>query len=311
MFFALSGFLITYLLLVEKKKNSINVPHFYYRRILRIWPLYYLYLATSLAVATIYNIEYPASSVPFYVLLAANVPFLFEAYVPFVAHYWSVAVEEQFYLFWPWLVKFTHKYFLTKVMAIAGLLIVLKVLFHILPGTEIISSAIGITRVHCMMIGAGGAILYYRGNQLFEKISTHLLTQALCWIVMLLIILNKFHVASILDSEIVSVVTTLIIISQITRKNYIVSLDNRFSDFLGKISYGLYIIHPLLIFFLGKAIGGLNLEPILKLPLVYGSVLGLTILLSYVSYTYFEKPFLKIKNRFATVKSSGTAISKI
>src|SRR4051812_30029422 len=48
MFFALSGFLITYLLLLEKEKRPIHIRNFYVRRALRIWPLYYLYLITSL-----------------------------------------------------------------------------------------------------------------------------------------------------------------------------------------------------------------------------------------------------------------------
>ncbi len=106
MFFALSGFLITYLLLIEKKKkDSIDIKKFYIRRILRIWPLYYFYIIIVLVVYLIFGIDYNEEMMPFYILLAANIPLIIQSSLPFIGHLWSIGVEEQFYLFWPWIFK--------------------------------------------------------------------------------------------------------------------------------------------------------------------------------------------------------------
>jgi len=77
-FFSLSGFLITYLLLLEKEKAEINVPYFYMRRVLRIWPLYYIALAAAVLIMFSYGLDIRqlSSSLPFYVFFAANIPFV-------------------------------------------------------------------------------------------------------------------------------------------------------------------------------------------------------------------------------------------
>ena len=112
MFFTLSGFLITYLLLLEKEKyKDVNIKQFYIRRILRIWPLYYLYLLLSLVALFIYDSQVLNGNVIFYVLLLANVPFILGVQIPVIGHFWSLGVEEQFYLFWPWVVKKSKKLF--------------------------------------------------------------------------------------------------------------------------------------------------------------------------------------------------------
>ncbi len=115
-FFVLSGFLITYLLLKEKELGGIGIRNFYVRRILRIWPLYYLIVALCFFVAPyigILQVEGYAEAVHndlaaklfLFVAMMANVAFVLLPTVPFGNVLWSVAVEEQFYLFWPHLMK--------------------------------------------------------------------------------------------------------------------------------------------------------------------------------------------------------------
>ena len=101
----------------------------------------------------------------------------------------------------------------------------------------------------------------------------------------------------------------VLIIGQITIKNRLVNLDLKAFDFLGKISYGMYVIHPLIIFFSAMLLKGINLPPVIKYVAVYAFVIGLTVLLAWLSYEYFEKRFLKIKTRFTTVASSNTRTS--
>lgn len=104
-FFVLSVFLITYLLLAEKKVQEIDIKKFYLRRLLRIWPLYYLYFIIALLVLYYLGQELKLNTLLLYIFFAANVPYIVDTKLLFLDHYWSLGVEEQFYLFWPWLVK--------------------------------------------------------------------------------------------------------------------------------------------------------------------------------------------------------------
>ncbi|MEJ0054763.1 MAG: acyltransferase family protein [Bacteroidota bacterium] len=129
-FFSLSGFLITYLLLEENKESGIDIKNFYTRRILRIWPLYYLYLVLCLITSLLFGMPFPSASIVFYVLLMANIPFVFGYALPFLSHFWSLGVEEQFYSFWPWIVKKSSS-ILKLTIIISGVLIFFKCLFKI------------------------------------------------------------------------------------------------------------------------------------------------------------------------------------
>jgi peptidoglycan/LPS O-acetylase OafA/YrhL len=110
-----------------------------------------------------------------------------------------------------------------------------------------------------------------------------------------------------LTAEITAVISLFIIIGQVQGKNKIpVNLEKEWLDFLGKISYGIYVIHPFVILLFVYLYKNLNLNFYFQNFVVYSSVLILTVLFSYLSYNYFEKPFLKLKSGFAVVKSSGT-----
>src|SRR6218665_2013482 len=126
LFFVLSGFLITFLLLKEKELNGkISIPHFYLRRILRIWPVYFFVVALCLFFFPLFQ-EFYLLPKGFPIGVSTNVlnPWL---YVGFLGNFdylfngisnvligilWSVSVEEQFYLFWPLFVAFIPKRFL-------------------------------------------------------------------------------------------------------------------------------------------------------------------------------------------------------
>lgn len=308
LFFGLSGFLITFLLLLEKEKKEINIRHFYFRRILRIWPLYYSYMAICLVVMLITGLHIDISTLLFYIFFTPNIPFAFSLALPFLYQYWSIGVEEQFYLFWPVVIKKIKKLFVI-ILSFTILLVLLKFVFrYAVPEGDksIVSIFLGITRFQSMMIGALGAILYYKKNAIFIKIASHKLTQTLAWLVIILLLFNKFHIASIIDNEIVTVVAVIIIIGQITEKNRLISLEGRVFDFLGKISYGIYIIHPLVIFVLAMCLKNLEMTSFAKYLLVYLSVVLATVLIAWLSYTYFENWFLKLKSEYAVIKTAAS-----
>ena len=306
-FFVLSGFLITYLLQVEKETQPIAIKKFYLRRILRIWPLYYIYLVLCVTTILVFGLDLNISSLFFYIFYAANVPFILGTTLPFLAHYWSLGVEEQFYLFWPWLIK-KIKYLELTIFSLIVILIGTKLILHFSSSDSLIELAVRVTNFHCMMIGGLGAILYMKKHKLFMKLTNNKLSQAFCWIVMFFLAINKFHLISAIDGELIAIVALILMIGQIEIKNRIVNLDNGLFNFLGKISYGIYVIHPLLIYLLSKILYPVNIGSNYKCVLIYITITGTTILLAYLSYTYIEKYFLKFKSRYTVVKSSATKL---
>ena len=129
LFFVISGFLITFLLLKEIENTStISVPKFYARRILRIWPIYYLFIIISFIVCWIFNSEIQFYNQNFwlYIFFASNIPLVFHQQIFILAHYWSIGVEEQFYALWPWLVKFSKNKLLLISLSVFGVIFLLK-----------------------------------------------------------------------------------------------------------------------------------------------------------------------------------------
>ena len=308
-FFTLSGFLITYLLLKEKEVATLKIKDFYIRRVFRIWPLYYLYLFASIITAIIFGLAFNKLSVPFYFLLAANIPFILGNALPFLAHYWSLGVEEQFYLFFPQIAKLPNRRLLKIAFILIITLLCLKFIFWMLErkfAIELPFLVISVTRFNIMLTGVIGAILYYNKTDLFIRFATHKITQFSSWLCIFLIAINKFHIASVIDQDLIAVISVFIIIGQITKRNHIINLENKLCDFIGKISYGIYVIHPLLIFFYQKLLGRFNSDSILNYLIIYFFIISTTIMIAYISYEFYEKKFLKMKAKFTTVKSSNT-----
>lgn len=151
-FFILSGFLISYLLLAEKKETgNVSIKTFYLKRVLRIWPLYYVVFFISLFILPMLvswlgadYIEGNLNTFPnlnttagengplWFLLFIGN---FYRAYdlglTPFaIGVLWSVCVEEQFYLFWPWIVKkFSNTWILAIALIIFGISLTYKALY--------------------------------------------------------------------------------------------------------------------------------------------------------------------------------------
>ena len=131
-FFALSGFLITYLLLHEKDKTgTVHITKFYVRRALRIWPLYFLFII----LAVLASDKALDSNFLYYIFFSGNLALVLKATYPYLAHYWSLGVEEQFYLFWPWVMRFS-KSIIGGIMAVFILVFGLKIAIRIGYGGE-------------------------------------------------------------------------------------------------------------------------------------------------------------------------------
>ena len=309
-FFTLSGFLITFLLLKElEKTGSIDVKKFYMRRVLRIWPLYYVYLFIVILINGISNIQWP---ILFYLLMVPNFKNSFvgiintvvgtNIMVLMVGHYWSLGVEEQFYAFWPWVIRKSKNLF--KLLILFPILFILmKLILRIIYAPYNVLVLVNYTRFGCLSIGALGAYLYFNHSNKLELLNKKWV-ELIAWAFFIVVGFNKFHLTSIIDHEIISLFTLVIIFNQINNPARLISLENKFFDYLGKISFGLYVYNPLVIYLMAFLFNYFVINNILlKKILIYVLVVPAIVLVAHISYNYFEKRFLKLKRNYTTVIS--------
>lgn len=304
-FFGLSGFLITYLLMKEKDKlKDISIKKFYIRRILRIWPLYYFAL-----VITILILGLKANEISWmYFAMMPNIAYISGMKMKLLGHYWSVGVEEQFYLFWPWFVKIIKKPLLI-ISLFAVLFFVSKIIVNLYAPQSSVMSFLHKTRFDCLALGGIAATLLLKRNALFLMICKSKIAEIASWVVILLIALGKFHILSVLNHEVATIVILVIIINQVDNSKKLISLENKVFDYLGKISYGLYIYNPLVIYLVSLVLKNYHSSNhFLNLIAIYVVNIFFIIVVSHLSYFYFEKQFLKFKEKFAVIKSKSSAL---
>lgn len=238
----------------------------------------------------------------------ANIPFIFAKSLPLIAHYWSLGVEEQYYLFFPQIAKLSIKKMFFTFLIIGSVLWLLKIVFLALqsrsPLFATLYQFLFVTRFYSMFLGGIGAILFYKSNASFIKLFTNKAVQLISWAIIGLLAFNKFHIASVIDSEIVAVVSLALIVGQITKKG-LSNLEKLVFDFLGKISYGIYVIQPAIILFISHVLS-VKTHSWYNYVFIYVIVALFTILIAYLSYEYFEKKFLKIKGKFSVVHSKSS-----
>ena len=134
-------------------------------------------------------------------IIKANIPFCTASGLWPVVHFWSIGVEEQFYLFWPWLAKYSKRRLLQIAIIICCFWLVCKY------GSLLI----------------GGKCLVY---------------------------LN--YIPAPFRIQYMAVLSLVVIMSQLKEEPFVVNLETPFFDFIGKISYGIYVIHPILIFLFSR-----------------------------------------------------------
>lgn len=325
-FFVLSGFLITYLLMQEKAvKETVAVKKFYIRRILRIWPMYYLVVLLGfLVLPHIHVIDNPylnkfldsnfAPNFTLYLLFLPNLAFAAYAAVPHIGQTWSIGVEEQFYLLWPLIVKYS-KNVLRALLMVIGILVVLKVivlvLYRQMPDNttiKIIKPFLAMTKMESMAIGGIGAYFLFKGN---EKIKW-LMNNGIMISSLIIIVLLVYFTPPVIQDAIYlvySVLFLVIILNVSSNPNSILKLENRAFKMLGNISYGIYMYHLIVIAFVFAGLNYIGMQiddSFMSQLIVYTSTIVLTVFVSVLSYSYFEKPFLNLKHKFTIIKSGSS-----
>ena len=303
-FFVISGFLITFLLLNETEMtNDVSIPKFYMRRILRIWPLYYAYLILALIAVAIFHDEINSAGW-FYTFFSGNISHALSLGIIPLFHFWSLGVEEQYYLWYPWMVKYNKKHLLTAVTLLCVCWFGLKLFAYAVFGKGLFYRILGITQFDCMMIGAMGAIMYYRKTDWFCKISGHPVVVVLAWTLFFSSGLYANHIPSPVRNEFIAIVSLFVIVAGLLRKPI---LENKVMNYLGQISYGIYVIHPLLLYVFTRLIQPAQfMSNNMAAVVVFCAISALTIGLASLSYKYFEIPFLRMKDRFSVVQSTNT-----
>ncbi|MBV5343554.1 acyltransferase [bacterium] len=169
-FFVLSGFLITYLLLKENKRtNTISIKNFYIKRVLRIWPLYFLLVIIGTLIVPFvfelaninYQMPYTLSEVWFYFLffLPGLVTYFFGHHL--LEPLWSIGIEEVFYLIWAPLFKIGKQRIFVILVAIFVIKVILLILAQFWIKDPLTVYLIQMFRFEAMAIGGLGAFFIF------------------------------------------------------------------------------------------------------------------------------------------------------
>lgn len=325
LFFVLSGFLITYLLLAEKETlGQIKFSSFYLRRVLRIWPLYYVVVILGLFVLPHFNFFYFPNLTPLvsehlaiksflYIFILPNIAKELYPAVPYLSQAWSIGVEEQFYIIWPILIHYSTRYLRNFLLLAAGIYIIGQLSWalttpqrHILPInelTDIIKNFLFFFRIQCMAIGGLFALVLFRNWIKIIKILTNRVVQVLVWIVVIVMIV-KGQTIPYITHEIYGALFGILILNLALTKSSIINLQYKALDYLGRISYGLYMLHGIAIV-VSIRLANIAKDSLSHHVMTYVMTLGLSILLAAFSFRYVETPFLQLKKYFSRIKSGS------
>ncbi len=316
-FFVLSGFLITYLLLKEKNNTGkINIKTFYFKRILRIWPLYFLLviigtIGLPFAFSLLHiNYEMPYNLTDTWYYFVFFLPCLVTFYFGhhFLEPLWSIGVEEVFYLIWAPLFKLNKNKILNLLISIIFIKIILNLLGLLVIQNELFNYIVNIFKFEAMAIGGLGAyFLYTKGNLLNRNFLFKIPIQIILFVSLIVYLIfhsnidnlvwNTIFKSPILSPLLVDFLFLYVIICISSVESSIIKLKNKYLGYLGEISYGIYMYHMLVVFgtihFLKKYL--IHMNSPWDQVLYYTVVLVFTILLAAISKHFFENLFLKYK----------------
>ncbi len=308
LFFALSAYLITSLLLRERAATgALDLRGFYVRRILRIWPLYLAFVAFAAVMAiAVPGQDLPLRYVVGYSLLAGNWIYVFYGLpASFAIPLWTVSIEEQFYLAWPLALR---KATVQTMAAIAvGLLLAANAWRVWLAASAAPIEALEYNTFTRLDPIALGILIALFGHKL-PQLSRWQRVTLLCAGITTWIATYGFSVSSsppkfstwklALGHPLTAMASVAILLSAMGSQHPF--LRNKLLLYLGKISYGLYVLHEFAHFCATRLIRAST-----PIAVIAQSVAGLalTVLLAAASYRWLESPFLRLKERFAHVQS--------
>lgn len=301
-FFVISGFLITSIIVKDLEKNKFSFTHFYIKRIRRIFPALFAMLFASFVIAflilTIIDFAAFANSLRFASMQVSNFFFMkkLNYFDPssennLLLHTWSLGVEEQFYLIYPILLFALFKFSKYKKLPFYALAILTIISFGFSEYFAATDSKIAFFSLPSRLweLSAGGLIAI--GNKKFSrKISEIIGIAGLVMLAIALFLTNKTHFPG--AGALLPVVgSCLIIIACQDNKIFTYKiLTNKFLSFIGVISYSLYLWHWLLI----AAFKDYMEQSELSLTAAI-AIATISIVIAFFSWKYIENPFRKTK----------------
>lgn len=312
-FFVLSGFLITYLMLKEfGESHSFSIKKFYMRRVLRIFPLYYFILFIGFIVFPFFRTVFlnegyhETANGWMYVFFLSNFDQIHAGELPYgvgLGPTWSIAVEEQFYLIWPILfLLFRQKRFIVVILTV----LLLSSSFSLGFNLNFLHT------IFCMFFLASGALFAYLAY--FKREFINRITNVPLWIplsAILLIIACIFMWINAQNLRFLYIIPISLLISYIIVHQCFGKSFNfgsiPFLESIGKYTYGLYLYHVIFNFLVH-----LLVDDIIQIKETIWTVfllkpflsLSFTFVFGYLSYHYFERYFLNLKNRFSYMEET-------
>jgi peptidoglycan/LPS O-acetylase OafA/YrhL len=312
LFFVLSGFLITGILLRCRDTMKVNgqsfgftLKRFYIRRFLRILPIYYLTLIlTGLIFKQVKNIFF------WHLTYTTNILVLLRGdFDETSTHFWSLSMEEQFYLVWPFLILLIpSKYLLKVIMATISLAIISRLGCYLIGLNSIQIYVFPLTSLDSL--GLGALLAYFMHYKTCYQRTKEDLCNFGLWIclpvIILFIFLPKLVVFEVLIKPTVLALFYLWLVNRAAKG--FSGLPGRILElkplvFIGKISYGLYVYHYFMIPVFSKMLQYLNLSS--KIPISMEIILQsiATFAVAVGSWFLIEKPINNLKHQFSYEKT--------
>lgn len=310
LFFMLSAYLISELLVREHEATgTVNIRSFFVRRILRIWPLYFLFLAFVYVAGRFGHGYFPTAALVSFVALAGNWYTYYKGFLSFaVGIVWSISVEEQFYLLWPWLVRAGTDRFLRGSAIVLPLIAAVTLIYSglrgIAPNRVWVNSFV---QFGFFGIGAGLTVcLRHHSPKLTVLGRSVCLLGFLCCFRLLLSTYPVVRHLELISWQgllagygLMALASVLLFTGfyglQVSPQSPLV--------YLGRISYGLYVFHLLCLQTCEALLRHVSMSGRVQ-PFVHLTTgLGLTIVMAMLSHRWIEAPFINMKRRFTIVHS--------
>ena len=307
-FFVLSGFLITWLLLRERERfGGIDVGAFYVRRTLRIFPAYFVFVGVSIGIDILVGDYWTLGRIVSALTYTINYHNAFNGHVGPIAHAWSLAVEEQFYLLWPALFVFLAGRLRLReglLAAVLGVVVWRTALYLNGSPAHYVYNALD-TRFDSLAIGCLLAVLctspvFLRSCEILARRSWY----PLCAVALLY--LSRVHGSDVwhftlgftVDSLLIAVL--LIQVLQLAETRQWMWLQNPLVVWLGTLSYPIYLWH----------IWGLDTGRHLPGPAPMQVMAGIVITVGLAAGSYYgiERYFLGLKARFGARERSSRVV---